>query len=81
MEQWEKEYDVVIVDSPSILDVSATLLLASWLDAVIIVTRYNRTPLRMLSRVRDLLNRADALSVGFVINEVASGGANYVGHK
>jgi Mrp family chromosome partitioning ATPase len=54
--------------------------MASWADALILVTRYNATPIRALRRVRDILNRTNANVAGVIINDVSEVGASYGGY-
>jgi len=68
--QWRLEYDHVILDTSPVLAVSDTLSLASLVDAVFILVRSGVTRKRALSRVRDLLRRANARLLGTVVNDV-----------
>jgi capsular exopolysaccharide synthesis family protein len=77
---WEQEYDHVLIDSAPLLIVSDSLPLASWVDALILVSRYNATPLSALRRIRDILNRTNANVAGFIINDVSGVGAEYGGY-
>lgn len=79
LQQWEKEFDYVVVDSAPLLIVSDSLPAASWVDMVVLVTRYNVTPLGALKRVRDLLRHSNAEVAGVVINDMAISGTQYYG--
>lgn len=79
LQEWEKHFDYVIVDSAPLLIVSDTLPLAKWVDALILVARYNVTPMSALRRVRDILNRSDANVSGVVINDHPASKAGYYG--
>jgi Mrp family chromosome partitioning ATPase len=76
----EKDYDYILVDSAPLLIVSDSLPLANWVDAVILVARYNQTPLSALRRIRDVLARTNANMAGFIINDVSGLGAEYGGY-
>jgi capsular exopolysaccharide synthesis family protein len=76
----EKDYDYIIVDSAPLLIVSDSLPLANWVDALVLVTRYNQTPLSALRRIRDVLARTNANVAGFIINDVSGLGAEYGGY-
>ena len=79
LQQWEKEFDYVIIDSAPLLIVSDSLPLASWVDAVILVTRYNITPMGALKRIRDVLRHSNAHVAGVVINDMPATGNQYYG--
>lgn len=68
--QWRLEYDHVIFDTSPVLAVSDTLSLAPLVDAVFILVRSGVTRKKALSRVRDLLRRANARVLGTVVNDV-----------
>jgi capsular exopolysaccharide synthesis family protein len=77
---WSKEFDYVILDSAPLLIVSDSLHLASWADGVILVTRYNVTPLGALRRIRALLHRSNVQVSGLIINDVSGTAAGYGGY-
>jgi succinoglycan biosynthesis transport protein ExoP len=79
LQQWEKDFDYIIVDSAPLLIVSDSLPLASWVDAVILVTRYNVTPMGPLKRIRDVLRHSNAHVAGVVINDMPATGTQYYG--
>lgn len=77
LEHWEKEFDYILLDSAPLLVVSDSLPLASWVDACILVVRYNQTPNSALRRVRAILARTQAYSAGVVLNDMPSAGVGY----
>lgn len=79
LQQWEKEFDYVVVDSSPLLIVSDSLPIASWVDLVILVARYNVTPVSALKRVCELLRHSNAEVAGVVINAMAITGTQYYG--
>ena len=79
LQEWEKQFDYIIVDSAPLLIVSDTLPLAKWVDALVLVARYNVTPMSALRRVRDVLNRSDANVSGVVSNDHPASKAGYYG--
>lgn len=68
--RWEEEFDFVIIDTPPMLIVSDSLPVASWADSLVLVTRYNMTPIAALKRMRDILRRTHAHVVGVVMNDM-----------
>jgi succinoglycan biosynthesis transport protein ExoP len=71
LKEWEQQYDTVILDSAPILSVSDTVPLASWADAVVLVTRSERTTVRALQRTIAILRRANVRIAGAVLNDLA----------
>ena len=65
-----KEADVVIYDSPPVLSVADPLVLASKVDAVLLVASVAGTTRRQLGRATELLDQAGANICGTVLNHV-----------
>jgi capsular exopolysaccharide synthesis family protein len=63
-------FDIVLVDTPSILPVTDTVSLASVLDGLIVVAKYGRTALHSLMRTHTVLRRSGARVLGVVLNGV-----------
>jgi capsular exopolysaccharide synthesis family protein len=63
--------DLVLFDSAPVLAVSDNLILASMVDAVILVVRAGHTQRRDLLRAKDQLEKVGAPIVGIVLNEVS----------
>ena len=87
LEEWERIYDVIILDSAPILSVSDSVPLASWADAVVVVARAGVTPLKALQRTKAILRRAHARIAGVLLNDTSKGtgdpgyyGKNYDGY-
>jgi capsular exopolysaccharide synthesis family protein len=76
---WEQGFDYVIVDSAPLLVVSDSLPLASWVDSLILVTRYNLTPIAGLRRVRNILQHTHSHVAGVVINDMSVADEAYYG--
>ncbi|WP_081415916.1 CpsD/CapB family tyrosine-protein kinase [Peribacillus kribbensis] len=64
----ESQYDMIIMDSPSILDITETKLLANKCDGVIIVVKNSKTNTEAALTARIALERVNANIVGLVIN-------------
>jgi len=76
LEEWERQYDLVIIDTAPILNVSDSVPVASWADAVVIVARAGITPLKALQRTKSILRRANARIAGVVLNDTSKGGGD-----
>lgn len=75
--QLADQYDYIFVDSPPVLEVSDASILASQLDAVMLVLRYGITRMDIAKQVQEQLGRANARLIGAVINQVKSGAEQY----
>ncbi len=73
LKKWEKDYDLVILDSPPLLTVSDSSILASEVDETLIVVSYGETSRGMISQTGDLMRRLSIKSLGFVMNKVHLG--------
>ena len=65
----KKEFDFVVIDMPSILDLSVPLLLASQMDGLLIVVDAKKTTQEELESALQRVNRSSLL--GFVLNRVS----------
>jgi capsular exopolysaccharide synthesis family protein len=73
LEILQAEADFVLVDSPPVLPVSDAVVLASRVDATLMVVNNNKTHRKQLSRALELLRQVDATVVGTVLNRLGSG--------
>jgi len=62
-------YDYVIFDTPPLLAVADAQILASYIEATILISDASKTPRKIISRVRQILNRTSTKIVGAVINK------------
>jgi polysaccharide biosynthesis transport protein len=65
-----ERYDAVIVDTPPVLPVTDTVVLAQRADAVLMVVAYRETSRRGLARAVEMLEQVEAPLVGTVLNLV-----------
>ncbi|MBM4143988.1 MAG: polysaccharide biosynthesis tyrosine autokinase [Lentisphaerae bacterium] len=63
-------YDIVLFDTPPILGVSDTSLLAREMDGVLLVIQHRKYPRAVSKRARDILENMGANLVGVVLNNV-----------
>lgn len=70
LKSWEEEYDIVVLDSPPILSVSDSRILASEVEETIIVASYGETSRDMVRKTSEILNRLSIKAMGFVLNKV-----------
>ncbi|MGH9436778.1 MAG: GumC family protein [Terriglobia bacterium] len=64
------QFEFVLVDSPPILSVADSRILATLTDAAVLVTRAHSTPYDVVRRARSLLYGANARILGVALNDV-----------
>ncbi len=79
IEQSEREYDFVVIDSSPMAVVSDAIPLVKRVSGVIVVSRLGETTRQAVSRLRDQLALLGASTLGIVING-ASGADGYHGY-
>lgn len=71
VETLEAHCDLVLFDTPSTVVFSDGPMLASWIDAVLMVISANQVPRGTEARTRDLLKKANAHIIGVVVNRMS----------
>ena len=71
------QFDFVLVDSPPLLSVADSRILATLTDAAVLVTRAHSTPYDVVRRARSLLYGAGARILGVALNGVDLGREGY----
>lgn len=74
-----QEADVVIIDSPPVLSVADTTILAAGADGVLLVLRAGHTGRRPARRAMDVLRRSNTYLLGVVLNAVPLQNDGYYG--
>ena len=74
VEQIKKGADLVIFDSPSLLAVTDAMLLATLVEATLLVVDTRRTDREAVSQAAERLRQVDAYIVGAVLNRVGEKG-------
>jgi len=62
--------DRIVIDTPPLMLVSDTLLLAQYVDSVCLVVRAGKTPRSLVARCVQLLSEADMPPAGIVLNQL-----------
>jgi succinoglycan biosynthesis transport protein ExoP len=70
IKRWEEDYDLVILDSPPLLSVSDSSILANEVEETLIVVSYGETTRSMITQTAELLKRLSIKTLGFVMNKV-----------
>ncbi|QQL44322.1 polysaccharide biosynthesis tyrosine autokinase [Sulfuriroseicoccus oceanibius] len=83
VDEASKEFDRVIIDSPPVLPVSDTRLVAQHAHKVILVVRALKTPVGAVLRAKDLLLGAKLDLAGVVVNALKArhSGSGYFGYR
>lgn len=67
--QCEKVYDVVLIDSPSIMEVTDTKILANYCNGIVLVFNSGRTELKNAIATKRILEFVEDKIVGVILNE------------
>jgi capsular exopolysaccharide synthesis family protein len=84
LEEAEKDYDMVVIDSPPLLGFPEPLEMAALVDGVVVVALAGKTNRKAVASVLSTLRRVRAHTLGIVLNEVSQGqgeGYYYYGSK
>ncbi|TEB13919.1 Tyrosine-protein kinase YwqD [Pelotomaculum sp. FP] len=71
------EYDMVLLDAPPVIAVTDAVLLAPMVDSVLLVLKSGSSRIEMARAARDQLQKANAKSIGVVLNEARMHGDGY----
>ena len=84
VEEFKKEYDLIILDTPPILAAADAALLSRYSDGIVYVCGYNMVNKKELIQAKRILKRAGANIYGIVVNKVNNSGystGNYGYHS
>ncbi len=73
VEEWQKTYDRVVIDTAPVNAVSDTLVLAAHAHKTILVIQAGKTPRKAVLRAVHLLRKAGAKVAGFALNRLPTG--------
>mgnify|MGYP000918061898 CR=1 FL=1 len=77
----EKNYDIIILDSPPYLAVADVFVLNEWASGVVIVTRYHKTEKRQLRNLKRRFNVTGNKIFGLIMNRVSVREKDYYYHQ
>ena len=81
LELAKQEYDIIIIDTPPLLAVTDSAVLAPRVDGVVIVAAYGQVTFEAAGNVKALLERVNARILGVILNRIpvseAGGGYYY----
>ena len=77
IQQWQTQYDLVILDGPPVLPVIDSVLISEQADLVLVITRFGRTSINSLRTTHRLLARQVRANIGAVLNAVSQNTEGY----
>jgi polysaccharide biosynthesis transport protein len=80
IDRWRKDYDYVIFDTPPIVGVSDTRLIATLVDGLLYVVSMNVAHRRTIDRAIDIISSIPTPVLGLVINRVEQADSGYQEH-
>jgi capsular exopolysaccharide synthesis family protein len=66
----KSKYDVVIIDTPPLVGISDSSVIAKEVDGVVLVVQYRKYPRDMIIRAKQMLDTLDVPQVGVVLNNI-----------
>jgi succinoglycan biosynthesis transport protein ExoP len=70
LSKWKKEYDIVLLDSPPLMTVSDSRILASEVEETLLVAAYGVTNRHMIAQTSELLKQLSIKALGYILNKV-----------
>lgn len=70
LEQLKLEYDVILMDTPSVLAVSDSVIISALCDGVIMVAAAGKVNKDHLRKAKEQLDHVDARMLGIVVNQI-----------
>jgi polysaccharide biosynthesis transport protein len=77
MEEWRKEYDYILFDTPPIVGVSDTRLLSSLVDGLVYIVSLNVAQKQIIDRGIDIISSIKTPVLGLAINRVENHHSGY----
>jgi len=79
LEEWQKAYDIVVIDTPPLTGIADTQAVAQQVDSTLLVVGLGVANFNAISRTLETLKRAEADLLGMVVNYVEGeeGGYSY----
>lgn len=69
LNQCEKQYDIILIDAPSMLEVTDTKILANYCNGIILVFNKGRTELKNALTTKRILEFVEDKVIGVILNE------------
>lgn len=75
----ETEFDLVVIDTPPVLQASDALVVGDLTDGVLLVTRHGSTRIDALRNAAGMIHQSGTRLIGVVVNMVDKSGGTYYG--
>lgn len=75
--QWRESFDYVVMDSPSVLDVTDALILSEYADTTLLVSRYGLTIKNAIARAAHMLASSSETKLMVILNDVDRSSVSY----
>ena len=70
LSRWKKEYDIVLLDSPPLMTVSDSRILAAEVEETLLVAAYGETNRHLIAQTSELLEQLSIKALGYILNKV-----------
>ncbi len=70
LNKWKTEYDIVLLDSPPLMTVSDSRILAAEVEETLLVAAYGETSRHIIAQTSELLKQLSIKALGYVLNKV-----------
>ena len=70
LEEWKREYDIVLFDSPPVLSVADAAIVAKQVDTTLLIVEAGKTKRQIALQAKELLEKVGAPIAGVVLNNV-----------
>lgn len=77
IDQWKQEYDYVLFDTPPIIGISDTSLIASLVDGLVFIVSLNVAERKLIGRALDIISSIKVPVLGLAVNQVDNQNSNY----
>ncbi|OME93897.1 MULTISPECIES: CpsD/CapB family tyrosine-protein kinase [Paenibacillus] len=71
LEQFKQQYDVILIDTPSVLSTSDSVIVSALCDGVVLVVAAGKVRKDYLKKAKEQLDHVNARVLGIVMNKVA----------
>ncbi len=69
IENWRRDFDIIIIDTPPVVEVTDASVIASFVDGYLLVVRSEYSDVNAISESIDILNRVQGNISGFILND------------
>ena len=74
LNEYRRQFDKILLDSPPVIGISDSSLLASLADGVLFIVQHRRNPQTMTMRAKQIIENVNGQILGVVLNQVPDSG-------